>query len=376
MPFYIKLLSHNNDHIWPAAAGSQLMELVQQRRQGKISKIARGSFEGEQRGIPAYTMNDKYWREAYLDSHNANRDKECSVLFKQWVQHPTQATFEDWVSEQKGPTWLSDHEVVRDGKPVACRMPYFDNPAPYEVRFSQGALSTQNTLGRSPAGTYKYVVSPEGKLYMGTKTNVGLHHSSFLSGGAVVAAGVLKLDDQGRVIALNNSSGHYGPPAAALLRMIRLLTKQGVDLSHLSEIAVVGKEDVILHRFHSVTQFLSSVKSLSGSSKVELLTLLKTMQDLGIRIDNIQIIEMDRAMPLDHFLANMTALDASCDDQDVDDMVQFLQEQDFDFSQLHAIDTVPGLSCMSLVTQIPIDLDQIDFRIRDNLKPLEIALEI
>lgn len=348
--------------------GSQPKE---QRLPAKISKIGKGSFQAETRAMPAYIMNGKYWREAYLKSHNANRDKACTALFEQWKRTATLDSFEDWVSEQKGPTWLSDHEVIRDGKSVDCRMPYFDDPAPYEAQFRDGALSTAKTKGKSPAGTYKYVVSPQGKLCMGTKANAGLHHSSFLSGGAVVAAGVLKLDEQGRIVSLNNSSGHYGPPAAALLRMIRFLKKQGVDLSHLREIAMVTHEDVVLHRFQSVTEFLPSVKALSGSSTMELLTLIKTLQDLGIRIDNIQV----NGLPLDAFLASLTELDTSSDCQDVDEMVQFLRKQDFDFTQLKTIATVPGVSCLPLVKQLPVDIADIEFRMRRNLKPLKIELE-
>lgn len=56
--------------------------LKQRRIRGKVRTIAKGSFKGEQRGMPAYTMNSKYWREAYLESHNANRDKECTTLFE------------------------------------------------------------------------------------------------------------------------------------------------------------------------------------------------------------------------------------------------------------------------------------------------------
>lgn len=139
-------------------------------------------------------MKEKYWRDAYLKSHNANRDKECTALFDQWKEATILTPFEDWVSHLKGPTWLRDHEVIRNGKKVDGHMPYFDNPAPYEAKFQQGQLSTKKTKG-SPAGTYKFVVSPEGKLYMGTKVEISLHHSSFLSGGAAAAVGLLKLDD-------------------------------------------------------------------------------------------------------------------------------------------------------------------------------------
>lgn len=172
------------------------------------------------------------------------------------------------------------------------------------------------------------------------------------------------------MISLNNSSGHYGSPDASLLRMIRFLTKHGADLSHLSEISVVGQGDVLLQRFHSVTEFLSSVKSLSGSSKVELLTLLKMMQDLRIRIDDIHVEDM----PFNQFLSSLRALDTSSDGQDLADMVHFLKAHDFDFTQLEIIETVPALICMPLVKQIPVEGNKIEFCVRNNLKPLEIEL--
>lgn len=60
-----------------------------------------------------------------------------------------------------------------------------------------------------------------------------LHHSSFLAGGPVAAAGMLGATD-GRLTYLSNNSGHYSPPRPLMLQMLSRLHALGADLSRTS----------------------------------------------------------------------------------------------------------------------------------------------
>ena len=76
-----------------------------------------------------------------------------------------------------------------------------------------------------------YVIDREGQLYVSFESEKDrVHHSSLLAGGAVACAGEL-LVFQGELLLLNNQSGHYRPPPAALRQAVDALTRAGLDLS-------------------------------------------------------------------------------------------------------------------------------------------------
>lgn len=105
---------------------------------------------------------------------------------------------------------------------------------PYRVYFDAGRalmahdntpFDTQTyTTAHSGDGWAIFVVSTEGKLYAGSHITGEFHHSSFLSGGAVIAAGELVADD-GNIKFITAKSGHYGPAAENLRAMVTRLTQ-------------------------------------------------------------------------------------------------------------------------------------------------------
>jgi hypothetical protein len=74
-----------------------------------------------------------------------------------------------------------------------------------------------------------FVVDLGGRMYLGRKRKGRFHHSSFVAGAPVVAAGkiVIKL---GRVLAIEPHSGHFKPKLASLSALRGLLERQGVDV--------------------------------------------------------------------------------------------------------------------------------------------------
>jgi hypothetical protein len=74
-----------------------------------------------------------------------------------------------------------------------------------------------------------YVVDFDGQFYSESHIINEFHHSSFLAGAPVQAAGELAVD-RGRLVGLTNKTGHYkaGPPELA--RALELLQHGGVDL--------------------------------------------------------------------------------------------------------------------------------------------------
>jgi hypothetical protein len=94
--------------------------------------------------------------------------------------------------------------------------------APYHTGMKETAFS-----GR---GWAIYVVDFDKNFYSESHRVNEFHHSSFLAGAPVQAAGEIAVD-RGKLVALTNKTGHYKAGAAELARALRLLQKGGVDIA-------------------------------------------------------------------------------------------------------------------------------------------------
>ncbi len=92
-----------------------------------------------------------------------------------------------------------------------------------------------------PDGHYSFILSPKGGLYaydhIGDELYHGFHHSSFRAGQPVVCAGSIEFIG-GEIISIDNSSGHYRPPAENLL----------IGCLHLYHQSLLNKDCVITPR--------------------------------------------------------------------------------------------------------------------------------
>ncbi|KAJ8756149.1 hypothetical protein K2173_024696 [Erythroxylum novogranatense] len=75
-----------------------------------------------------------------------------------------------------------------------------------------------------------FVLSASRTMYVGKKHKAFFHHSSFLAGGAAIAAGRLVAHD-GVLEAIWAYSGHYRPTEESFSWFLSFLEKQGVDLT-------------------------------------------------------------------------------------------------------------------------------------------------
>jgi hypothetical protein len=76
------------------------------------------------------------------------------------------------------------------------------------------------------------VLAPDGELYAGSgdySSDSKLHHSSFLAGAEVAAAGEVVVHE-GKVVRITSRSGHYKPPMCLLDQLSAELVRRGVEL--------------------------------------------------------------------------------------------------------------------------------------------------
>jgi len=103
----------------------------------------------------------------------------------------------------------------------------------YRVHVSEGRLldfEGKQIGDKDYEQRYIFVMDPAGNIYA-SKLIVGVfHHSSFLAGAPVAAAGELRFKN-GKLIAIINKSGHYKPSPDQLNQFVDRLKLQNVDIS-------------------------------------------------------------------------------------------------------------------------------------------------
>lgn len=81
--------------------------------------------------------------------------------------------------------------------------------------------------GTSPMGKYLFVMDGEGRVFAGSSAQVD-KHSAFLAGAPVAAAGLIVVE-AGRLVAVEDESGHYMPPQDYLNQFLTEMVLRGVD---------------------------------------------------------------------------------------------------------------------------------------------------
>ncbi|PFH56788.1 hypothetical protein XA68_15983 [Ophiocordyceps unilateralis] len=113
--------------------------------------------------------------------------------------------------------------------------PSFDEAQGFKKVTHVSASTIFNKLLRKSVrkNTWIFVADTSFRLYVGIKESGVFQHSSFLQGGRISAAGLIKIRD-GRLSSLSPLSGHYRPPASNFRAFVHSLRDAGVDMSHVS----------------------------------------------------------------------------------------------------------------------------------------------
>ncbi|RDA82810.1 hypothetical protein CP532_1374 [Ophiocordyceps camponoti-leonardi (nom. inval.)] len=107
--------------------------------------------------------------------------------------------------------------------------------------------------------TWIFVADTSFRLYVGIKESGVFQHSSFLQGGRISAAGLIKIKN-GRLSSLSPLSGHYRPLASNFKAFVRNLREVGVDMSHVS----ISKSYAVLVGLETYVKTRRKGKNLVG----------------------------------------------------------------------------------------------------------------
>ncbi|WNG17046.1 hypothetical protein [Cystobacter fuscus] len=93
-----------------------------------------------------------------------------------------------------------------------------------------GSLQPMDTTGAvNPMDRHLFVMDGKGGVYAGSSTDV-MHHSAFMAGNPVAAAGTLKVT-QGQLHEMSDTSGHYAPPRDYGQQFHKEMRRRDTDLS-------------------------------------------------------------------------------------------------------------------------------------------------
>ncbi len=199
------LEASNPDHIYSGAAGPAFKRWIAARRTYCL-KLAE-----------------------YLKSGQGVAPKEPEPFFEWWKKNGGGAAGPDQYID------LEDAKKVQYLSP-AERLEYQIHFAGGRMYWGPGGVDglvdtsewATSVFGGS-AGSGIFVLSPEPRLYAGEQVEGQFHHSSFLSGAPVLAAGEIKARN-GELLEVSNSSGHYKPDMFRHYNMLLFLDQAGVNL--------------------------------------------------------------------------------------------------------------------------------------------------
>lgn len=210
-------------------------------------------------------LKKKHWLEALDTKHRYGAN--LAPYYQAWKESNTNQNFFYWLDHGSGketeieevPRILLDKEVITycnksereeyevsidDGILVykISKIPVDTKERTLEISDddddddeASGSIHTPRSVGTgqdhiSNHGTWIFVCSPEGKIYIGRKRlkPPRFQHSSFLAGGAALAAGQMDVDN-GKIVEIRAFSGHYRPQKEQLIAFLNLLHDKGVD---------------------------------------------------------------------------------------------------------------------------------------------------
>jgi hypothetical protein len=170
-------------------------------------------------------------------------DADVDQFYRLNREHRKAATIDQ--REQIAGTWKVDYGPDHPDPDVRKRWlkQFAVVPGPvFTVGDPPRAFDTMGLVSKFSGRDYGiFVMDRRGRIYVG-QHKVGLfHHSSFLAGAGVAAAGEMKVMPGGRLVAVTGKSGHYMPGPDQMTAMLERLAENHVPLDGVDCVVWVGR---------------------------------------------------------------------------------------------------------------------------------------
>ncbi|XP_065856418.1 IQ domain-containing protein IQM3 [Euphorbia lathyris] len=236
-------------------------------RWNRVSLNASKVGKGLSKDAKAQKLAFQHWIEAIDPRHRYGHS--LHVYYEEWCRTNSGQPFFYWLDIGDGKE-LDLEDCPRSELRQQC-IKYLgpQERENYEYIVEGGKIvhkQTGNLLdtGNGVKGTkWIFVMSTTKKLYIGQKKKGHFHHSSFLAGGATLAAGRLT-SENGILKSISPYSGHYRPTEDIFDSFLSLLKNNGVNLDEIQINKASEDSDV-----YSESKFNSSAKIIAALSKPE-----------------------------------------------------------------------------------------------------------
>ncbi|GJW32619.1 IQ domain-containing protein IQM3-like protein [Tanacetum coccineum] len=199
-------------------------------RWNRISLNASKVGKGLSLDSRAHKLAFQHWIEAIDPRHRYGHS--LHIYYEEWCKADAGQPFFYWLDVGEGKE-VDLKECPRSKLRKQC-IKYLgpQERENYEYIIVEGKimhLQTQLPLDTDNGEKWIFVTSASNRLYAGEKKKGKFHHSSFLAGGATLAAGRLDVDN-GTLKIISPYSGHYRPTDESLKSFLSFLKENGVDL--------------------------------------------------------------------------------------------------------------------------------------------------
>ncbi|KAF3630645.1 putative beta-fructofuranosidase, insoluble isoenzyme 1-like [Capsicum annuum] len=202
-------------------------------RWNRVSLNASKVGKGLSKDAKAQKLAFQHWIEAIDPRHRYGHN--LHIYYEEWCKTNSGQPFFFWLDLGDGKK--VDLDECPRSKLQKQSIKYLgpQEREHYEFIVAEGKIvhdKTGNLLDTTeglPGAKWIFVMSTSRRLYAGEKKKGMFHHSSFLAGGATLAAGRLVVKD-GRVMSISAYSGHYRPTEDRLDSFLSFLNENGVNL--------------------------------------------------------------------------------------------------------------------------------------------------
>lgn len=243
--------------------------------------IGKGLNAIRDQGYKGKVLSTTYWGETSTSEHFG--PEYLSKLRNYWLSSGTKENFYTWiqnpVNRQKalemfeGDPRYESPETYFDGgveyhktdeSKLCVKYLQEEERAAYVKSVQDGCLfssdglvfDTKDHVSDQVKGKAIFVIGPDKTLYAGSHIANQFHHTSFLSGGAVIGAGEIETDANGTLVCLSNRTGHFLSDGQTMLDTLSILREKGVDLSQ-AQLQILNTPDKPT-LFYNAEEFVAS----------------------------------------------------------------------------------------------------------------------
>ncbi|KAK8545108.1 hypothetical protein V6N13_066416 [Hibiscus sabdariffa] len=201
------------------------------RARTRAAKVGKGLSKNDK----AQKLALQHWLEAIDPRHRYGHN--LHFYYNQWLHSQSQEPFFYWLDIGEGRE-VNIEKCPRSKLQLQC-IKYLGpiERKPYEVVVVDGKFVYKqtgkllHTIEETGDAKWIFVLSTSKILYVGVKKKGTFQHSSFLAGGATIAAGRLVVDN-GVLKAIWPHSGHYRPLEENFNDFVSFLRENNVDLTN------------------------------------------------------------------------------------------------------------------------------------------------